>query len=468
MTTKLLAFVLGISLILCAKPIAAAGGAPAELAASLAALQQLKSQLDSAIATADAETAARIRQAEIAIDGAIASVKDAMDHGYGLFNNSRDQVMGNVAASLVQTQEAIQSTAAESLLGVNDSLAHVARVIAGIPGISIPTYVYAVTPLRFKAKATDRLLQLRGFFPDVSKTHPVRVWINDPGRQRSPLVLDQFVNNTQAVELPPSALDREEQFVNLDFELPVARMYGLYYTTIDQKARVYVERDAPFEFTVVSFVENPALWEVFKSSQSIVEHANSDRTANSQTITAADLFARLVNDNVKYEMSTAQFVAFEGAIDQGSNPCASGCTSSTGTWTWDAEKHTVTFSLNAPSCPTHMISPGFPQVPYQCGGGTHADFTGTPTFRVKKRGVQPLEVQGSSQVVSLRRKSVATPIPLPSGWTAVDITCRFRDGADRRESRARLTSGPAGIKSANEPIIWKAEMAGDAVVLTSR
>jgi hypothetical protein len=84
------------------RALSQAAGA-AELGGTLIALQQLKATMESAIGTADQATAAKIRQAEIAVDATIAQIKGVMDHGYGLINNTRDQVMGNVATTLIGT-----------------------------------------------------------------------------------------------------------------------------------------------------------------------------------------------------------------------------------------------------------------------------------------------------------------------------------------------------------------------------
>jgi hypothetical protein len=173
-----------------------------------------------------------------------------------------------------------------------------------------------------------------------------------------------------------------------------------------------------------------------------------------------------VNDNVHYDMSTAQFLSISAAIDQGSNPCASGCTSSSGSWSWNAS--TVSFSLSAPDCGTHMVSPGGLQLPYQCGEGTHADFVATPTFRVKKRDVQQLEAQASTQTIMLGRKKVSDPVPLPPNWTSVEVRGQFKDGKESVENHARLTSGPAGILSASDPIFWKAEVSGQTFLISTR
>ena len=153
-------------------------------------------------------------------------------------------------------------------------------------------------------------------------------------------------------------------------------------------------------------------------------------------------------------------------IDQGSNPCASGCTASSGTWSWDANN--LRIALSAPECALHLVSPGFPQIPYQCSGGTHADFTAFPTFRVGTRGPQAPEIKAFSRTILLSRKKVTEPIPLPADWTSVEIRSQFRDGREGAENHARLTSGPKGILTANDPIFWKAEVSGQSLVISTR
>ena len=457
------------------------------------ALQQLKAQLDSAINTVDQETAAKIRQGEIALNSVIANVKGTMDHGYGLINNTRDQVLGNVATVMIQTQDMVQGTAAMALLGVNDSLANVARIVTAIPGVNVPTYIYAITPLRFGRNAPDVHVEAHAFFPDLSPAHPVMVHFENG----QTIKLDSYVNNTLGFDLPRTLLSKQETFVTMTFDLPVKHLLGTYYTTLPVKARVYVERDTPFTFTVSVNVGNPALWRTVRAPAPLHEHAASDRTTNNQTFTAAEIFSRLINNNVDYDMSTAQFVAIDPPpapppptlppallamvrmvkitippppappiIDQGSNPCAQGCTSSSGTWSWDA--NTLRIALSAPECALHLVSPGGLQIPYQCSGGTHADFTAFPTFRVRIRGPQKPEITTLSRTINLSRKKVSEPIPLPPDWASIEIGSQFRDAQERAENHARLTSGPTGMLSANDPIFWKAEVSGQSLIISTR
>jgi len=484
------AIVLSLIFLLPATPINAQGPV-VELGAVLFGLQQLKAQLDSVVNTVDQETAAKIRQGEIALNGVIASVNDAIARGYGFFNNTRDQVMGNVATVMIQTQAMVQDTAAFALLGVNDSLANVARILTAIPGVNVPTYIYALTPLRFSRDAADVHVEAHGFFPDLSRAHPVTVHFEN-GQTIS---LDSYINNTLGFDLPKTLLSKQETFVTMTFDLPVRHLLGAYYSTLPLKARVYIERDTPFTFAVSVDVGNPKQWATVKAPAPLHERADSSRTTNNQTFTAAEIFSRLINNNVDYDMSTAQFVAIDpppapppvalppgllrlGAIfsvvprpappiiDQGSNPCASGCTSSSGTWSWDA--NTLRIALSAPECAPHVVSPPGLQLPYQCAGGTHADFTAFPTFRVRTRGPQLPEIASINRTLNLRRKKVSEPIELPFDWTSIEIRSQFRDGKESAENHARLTSGPTGLLSANDPIFWKAEVTGQSLIISTR
>jgi hypothetical protein len=468
-------------------PTSAQSGLAAD-AGVLVALQQLKSQLDSVINTVDQETAARIRQAEIALTTLISKLQDAMDHGYGLINNTRDQLMGNVATVMIQTQDMIQGTTGVLLIGVNDSLVNLARIVTALPGINIPTYVYAITPMRFATNASDSHVEIHGYFPDTSKDHPVVVHFDNGDSIR----LASYVNNTLGFDLPSQLLTKQESFVNMTFDLPVKHLWGTYYTVEPVKARVYVEGGTPFSFSVIINIGNPNLWATVVAPSQMHERADSARTTNNQTFTAPELFSRLVNDDVQYDMSTAEFVAFNPVpvspprivktafgnitipspatpiLFQGDNPCASGCTSSTGSWSWNANQ--LSIALSAPDCGTHVIVPGGLQFPYQCGGGTHADFTSVPTFRVKRRGAIAPEIPSTSQPMKfvLARKRVSDAIPLPAGWTSVDINGRFKEGAEDSESHVRLTSGPKGLLSANDALIWKAEVSGETLLISTR
>jgi hypothetical protein len=439
-----------------------------ELGGSLVALQQLRSQLEGIVNTVDTATANRIRQTELALDQTIAKITHAIDHGYGRVNNTRDQVMGNVATTIVQTQSLVQDTMGFAFTGVNDSLVNAARILTRIPLINVSTYVFAVTPLRFQANSTDRQVQIHGFFPDAASSHPVYVVFDDVKATSTKLKVDAFVNNTFAFELPVSVLAKEGKFVTMTIQLPVRRLWGAYYSTEEVKARVYVDRKAPFKFAISFQVENSAIWASVTAPSPLVRRADSNLITVNASISASEAFSTLINDNATYEMSTAQFAGFTpgNPIRIVGPPCASGCSGSTGTWNWDAR--TVNISLSAPSCPIHTISPGGLQLPYQCSGGTHADFGAVPTFRVKRRGIAPAEVEASRTSILLGRKSASAGLPLPANWTAVSIRGEFQDDTQTYQNQVRLTSGAAGVLSANDPFFWKAEVQGAELVISTK
>jgi hypothetical protein len=260
------------------------------------------------------------------------------------------------------------------------------------------------------------------------------------------------------------------------------------------KARVYVEKTTPFAFDVIINKGNPDQFATVVSQQPFELHANSEIITNIQTFTPVQLFSQLINDNVTYDMSTAKFAGFSASppinlsipgpfggmfggsihinasagepITQGVNPCASGCTASSGSWSWDSD--TLRITLNAPSCGTHLVSPGGWNLPYQCGGGTHADFKAFPTFTVTRRNIDKTEVEAAHQQLLLAHKAVSNSIPLPAKWTSIEIRGKFEDGTERRENFVRLTSGEKGQLSANDPLFWNAQVSGQSLIIATR
>ena len=435
----------------------------------LLSLENLKSALQSTIGTVDAETAARIRQAQIAIDQTIDKVRAAVAEAGAMTDNIRDRVMGDVYNTLDKTNELIQSTSNNAFENVNNSLANSYKLAAAVPFAgTIPTSIHVVRPYSIYKEASNApvTVQVQGYFPDVSKEHPAYVVVG--AGQRKPLL--EFVNNTLEFDLPASALPPEEQFVRMQFVLPVKKLWGVYYSEVVLNAKVYVRRAKPFDVSYSVQTENPAIWSAVVSPRLYKVSANSEQTSNIATVTAASLFSTLVGDNTNYDMATATLASWSkdqrAAITDNVNPCESGCTASTGSWSWSPG--TLSFDLKAPSCAFHKIArSGLLEVSYTCGGGTHADFANTPTFRVRNRQNLPVEVTAASGTMSLARATVAPPVPLPAGWTSVDVSTRYRDGSVSNEASTRLTPGAAGKLNFNAAN-WSTDIKGTNLSVMTR
>jgi hypothetical protein len=266
--------------------------------------------------------------------------------------------------------------------------------------------------------------------------------------------------------------------VVLRFIIPIRHLFGIYYTHQSVYQRLYIANGEPFRFAVTVYTENPQLWATVTAPVPLVERADHGRTTNDQTISASNLFARLVNDNVRYDMSSAKIMSLtRESITQDISPCVSGCTASKASRTWN--ENSITFHLSAPDCPIHMITPPCamvqllvlktckPQVPYQCSGGTHADYSVIPVFMARRRGIANAEIPLLRHVAPMRANDTDT-IALPPNWTSANIDGTFEDGPEHHHNKVRLTAGKAGISTAAEPILWQADVQGNDLVITTR
>lgn len=423
------------------------------LAGLLLALQQVRSNLDGVVNTVDTETAARIHQMEVVLDGTIAKLRDAVDHGIDKGETAGQRLIGDAADVLSQTQGFLQESGYMAFLGVNSSLVNAARVMDGLPLTKVSTFVFAVDPYRIRPGSPDRLVSVYGHFPDIDAKHPVTATLSG-----KTLTLREFTGNRVAFDLPLEELSREERFVVIDLSVPTKRFFGLIRGTKTIATRLYVERREPYSFEVTVNVENPEQWAVLPGSTR-TETADSNRTSNVQTLTAQELFSTMINDNVAYDMATATFDHLDTSVDQGHSPGCN-CPSSTAALTsWNPSS--LSFALAAPTCPAHWV--GGLIGGYWCGGGgSHSAISIKPHFRVKRRGV-PTETAGSHLQIALARHSTTPPQQIP-GWTSLDVVGRFRDGTERLDRTVRVVPG---VPVAVTPY-WTASINGPNFVINTR
>lgn len=413
--------------------------------AAVAGLQDLKASLQSLVGQVDTATAARIRQAEIAIDTTLEKLNALVDRGAARADTLRDKMAGDVFVALAETNKLVQDSTTNAFDNVNNSLANTYKLVSAVPFTGdIPTAVHVVRPYSVAKDSPSASVQIQGYFPDVSQRHPAYVVVGSDERRRP---LQVLANNTLEFDLPGRELPAEEQFLRMKFILPVKHLWGLYYSEAEFNAKVYVRRTKPYDVSFSVQTENPAIWSSVTAAREFTASANSDRTSVDASVTAPELFATLVGDNIQYDMSTATFVSWakrdRQAIVDNVNPCAQGCVASTGSWSWTPG--VLSYKLNAPSCPIHWVIPEkWYEVRYQCAGGTHANFANTPTFRVRNRQALAPEVTRQTGTLNLAPAAAAPAIDLPVDWSSVTLVARYRDGSVRRESSARLTSGAAG------------------------
>lgn len=460
---RLIGIALMASLCLAAPTAGAAAGA-VTYAAAIAALESVKATLMNAIGAADTATAERIRQVETVIDRSIGDLRKLMKEGAAEADTLRGRSADDVANVLRQTSDMIQQSTDNAFEQTNNSLYNAYRLLNAIPLVSVPNTLGSVLPYSvLRTQGPSIPVSVRGFFPDVSKERPAFVTVLG---KRRPMSLG--VDNTLTFDMPAAELPPEEQFLKMSITLPVKRAWGLYYSDVSLAAKIYVRREKPFDFTYAVYSSNPEAWKIVAANRPLSRSANSGGTSNNGTLSAASLFSEVVDGALDYDAATATIVSWSrvgaGALTQGVQPCPR-CTASTGKWSSTPTQ--VDWALAAPNCEGHWINPsGFFEVPYRCnGGGTNADLNSLPTFKVRKKGETRLEVVSSKGESRLQPHGTSAAITMPPGWTAVEISVKYRDGTERFEEFRRMTAGGGRASNGRR---WLADIEGNALVLSSR
>lgn len=428
----------------------------ASLGALLIALGQLRQNLDGVINTADTETAARIKQLKTSLDGVIDEVNKVVENGFDRAQVTETKLFTDIDDVIEKTNRELDDKGYLAYLGVNSTLVNVATILEGIPFVKIKPYLFATNPLRLNPDATDRLVSFYGHFPDIDDAHPATVQIDTPGVGKRTITLKKYVGNQLAFQLPPEYA-KEGQFVEMVVSLPVVKYY-VWHTSDSIAARLYVEKRNVFSFDITAYQENPALWATITAPAEHAERADDQRTSNSQTLTAKDLFSVMVNDNVTYDMTSSVFVGMAHREQASGPPCHCGCSGGTASFSgWDA--NTVTFSLQAPTCGFHWCG-----VFDSCGGGgTWAMIWLRPTFKVKKRNVQDT-LPFKSQAFLGARRSLTPEFELGPQWSSVTVIGTFKDQDEQYKRQVVVTKGvPAGNSD-----LWTVQIANDRLRIQTR
>jgi len=436
-------------------PVAQAQVHAADLAGLVVVLGQLRQNLDGVVNTVDAETAARISQLQTSLLQVIAELDKVIKEGLDKAQITEQKLFSDVNDVVQRTNDELEKKGYLAYIGVSSSMVNVATTLEGIPFVKVKAYLFATTPLRLNPDASDKLVSFYGHFPDIDKSHPATVEVETAGMTKKKYDLAVYVGNQIGFQLPSEYI-KEGQFVEMRVSIPTVKYY-VWHTTEDIKARLYVEKRNAFTFKVDAYQENPALWATVVAPNERHERADSNRTSNTQTLTAKDLFSSMVADNTKYNMETAVFASMAHREAQSGPPCHCGCNGGSASFAgFDA--NTVSFSLSAPTCGFHMCG-----VFDSCGGGgTDADIWLKPTFKVKNRGVQETAAL-KSQELSGKRRSVID-FDLGPQWYIVTVVGTFKDQDEQYQRQVTVTKG---VPIANSEL-WKAEVVNDQLQIQTR
>lgn len=434
------------------------------LVAVVAGLQELKQTLQSSIGTVDGETANRINQLSLAVDKTIAEVKTAIQDTSNQVQFDENKVFSDVFSTMSQINSEIDNKGYLAFIGVNSSLANVATTMEGIPLIKVKNYLYATYPLRIGVKATDRLVRFFGHFPDVDDKHPATATYSIDGLPEQKVSLSRNVGGSLSLTIPNGYL-KEASFINFSISIPKKSFLSIYgsdtFTT-----RVYVETLKALTFSVESFQANPNLWANVPAPAAHVERADSNRTTNIGSMSAPQLFSVLMNNNTTYDASSATFASMSNIPPEASgSPCWCGCSpASAATPVWDS--NTVSWSLSAPTCGYHYCTKGGGRFGIQTqscgGGGTHAQVTLQPVFRVKVRG-QPEQAPINSTTFALARNDVWTSSSLPPTWSTITVKGVFKDGDETNTCQLTVSKG---VPNGTCPL-FKADVIVNAITIQS-
>lgn len=425
----------------------------ATLTGLLALLSQVDQALSQALNSGDEVAKNRINQAMIELNALMTRIQQTIEDTSNKAETMRVGVAKDATDFLKNAAAFTQGFAEESFLALNDTLLNAAVLLGNIPFVDEPApFVLAVRPLRIASDTQSHEIQIHGYFPDANAEHPVFVSIGD---RRIPT--REGIGHKVVFDLPEDLL-RPATFVSIVVHVPIRN--GIWDRIMDThlpiSTRLYVENPQPFSFDVQFFHSNQNQRAIVRAPTPITYYANSSQTSNRQLLTAPDLFSKSINNNVEYDMATAQFVSMDAQIGAGNRPCDC-CNPSSGVLEgWDI--NSVTFALSAPTCGAKWCN-AF----YFCGGGgTNAEIHLTPTFSVQRRD-QPAEIGGAVSNPFARRRD-ALSISLPQDWTSISIQGRYIDGDDKRASVHRLTSG---VPKANADL-WSAEIQGGNLVISTR
>jgi hypothetical protein len=180
-----------------------------------------------------------------------------------------------------------------------------------------------------------------------------------------------------------------------------------------------------------------------------------------RTITAKDLFIKTVPHALeRYEINTARIVAIAPKFS-GSAACSKHADWSGKVNRWN--ETLVEYELHAPSIGSHWHGSGLNSYMHG-GGGSKANLSLVPTFRVHFKGAPPTKPVASGTVELGHEATAAIPMKLPEGWSLM-LSCRYKDGGEAFDLPPILL-GPKDLIGSNHALDVK--IANSTLHVTTR
>jgi hypothetical protein len=289
----------------------------------------------------------------------------------------------------------------------------------------------AISPSRADANSLPKTVRLFGHFP--GELHrDVLVLVNG----KAPRELGRSTGNSLLVELPESIESGAGSRVK--FQVRVRQSGG--FLGWSQTWHEFVEylaigHESPFKCIIESFVENPNLLEVVKSSNPTSYEASTQGGANrpneNRTLLARDLFVASVAEPERYDIATVRVakVGLKRSLYGGcgnQNPSASAVVEKSGS--------VVKVALRAPYKKFKVHTSGKwykPKVKRCDKGGTKAIAVLKPEFKAAHKDT-PTTIRKSVKEVTFGRSGFQEPYSFGAkgNWEA-RVRCSFDDSLEK-------------------------------------
>lgn len=369
------------------------------------------------------------------------------------------KIFDQVATALVETRGVCETSSSLRFERVNSLLFATANTFVQLRHPSTAWYILAVSPLHVPPGGGHAVVTVAAVTPDSSDSALLGVSIqgNSPEVTRSSAGLWHFTL--------PDAIPQQSSTIQLDFPISVRHLM-LFSTQTYISARLYVDPKPFFSIEVDTRVDSPKAWVTVDAKSQYVTRADSYHQTVSGVVTAPQLFAQLVGDDITYFSNSAKFVDVHASVVVGGRPCED-CPQARGTYEVSADGMRMAVSLAAISCAAHLVGKPFPQLGYICGGGgSNVEVRAQPTFLVRLRNT-PEELNLPPKTVRLSRSSSDGSVGLASNWSSVRLSSTYVDADVPQKDEVILDRSHLSDGSVGGIRPWHGRIEGDRVILTS-